>query len=281
MLSCMMCMLPNAMRRGMGKVLGEIFWLIVPNKRKTMAIGNIITGLSVDKARAGSIAKQSTTRFGSMILEVLCMPKFNKENITDYVHFEGYEHLTEALSHGKGAIIATSHSGNWEMLGAGLTLSGFPLACVVQKQTNADMDQLINEYRRMSGMQVIYKTDVKGMVKVLGEGRLLAILMDQDAHTDGVMVDFFGRLASTPQGAAALGRLKGTPIIPTFIKANHDGSHTVMLHPPVWAERTNNREQDIVTTTQQLTAIIEQHIRNYPHEWFWLHNRWKHSPPMK
>ena len=280
MLSSVICILPDVMRRCIGKVLGEVFWLIVPRKRKNMAVNNIIMGLSIDKPKAVSIAKQSTTRFGNMILEVLCMPNFNKDNIHNYVHFQGLEYLTEALSHGKGAIIATSHSGNWEMLGAGLTLSGFPLIGVAQKQTNAEMDQIINEYRRMSGMEVVYKSGVKDMVKVLSEGRVLAILMDQDAHSDGVMVEFFGRLASTPQGAAALGRLKGTPIVPTFITANQDGTHTVILHPPVWVERTSSRDQDILTTTQQLTTMIEEHIRSYPHEWFWLHNRWKNSPPI-
>ena len=91
------------------------------------------------------------------------------------------------------------------------------------------------------------------------------------------MVEFFGRLASTPQGAAALARLKDTPIMPTFITENADGTHTLIVHPLVWVDKTGNREEDIFVTTQKLTKIIEQHVRKYPHEWFWLHNRWKYT----
>lgn len=278
--SAIICVLPKNVRRGLGKVLGIICWQIVPVKRKTMAIQNIINSLSVDESQATFIAKQSTTRFGNMFLQVLCMPKINKNNIKDYVTLDHPEYLTEALSYGKGVVLATSHSGNWELGGAALALHGFPLACVAQKQTNAQMDKFINEYRAMSGMTVIYKTGVRDMIKLLGEGQIIGILMDQDAHSDGVMVEFFGRLASTPQGAAALARLKGAPIVTTFITENKDGSNTAILHPPVWVEKTSNRDQDILVTTQQLTTIIEQHIRKYPHEWFWLHNRWKSSPPI-
>ena len=28
-------------------------------------------------------------------------------------------------------------------------------------------------------------------------------------------------------------------------------------------------------TTVALNEIIEDHIRRYPEDWFWLHNRWK------
>ena len=279
-LSAITSMLPNGVRRSIGKILGLICWQIVPRKRKNMAIENIMISLSVDHSQATDIAKRSTTRFGNMILQVLCLPKMNKDNIKNYVQLEGLEHLTEALSHGKGAVLATSHSGNWEILGAALAMHGFPLVCVAQKQTNVQMDRLINEYRTNTGMQIIYKTGVRDMFKLLGEGKVMGILMDQDANRDGVMVEFFGRLASTAKGAAALARLKDAPIIPIFMTENNDGTHIGILHPPVWVEKTSDRDHDILITTQQLTTLIEQHIRQYPHEWFWLHNRWKSKPPV-
>jgi len=279
-MSSIVSMLPRAVWQTIGKILGEVCWLLVPSKRKTMALENIMRSLSLDKMEALRIAKKSTTRFGKMFMEVLYMPKLNKDNIKQYVHIENPEYLTEALAHGKGAVLATAHSGNWELLGAALAMYGFPLVAVVQKQTNADMDQFINENRTKAGMHITYKTGVRDMIRMLGEGRIIGLLMDQDAH-DGVFVKFFDRLASTPPGAAALARMKEAPIVPAFITENADGSHTGILHPPVWVQKTSSREEDILVTTEQLTSIIEQHIRKVPHEWFWLHNRWKHFPDNK
>jgi KDO2-lipid IV(A) lauroyltransferase len=279
-MSSIVSMLPQAVWRRIGNILGEVCWLMVPRKRKNMAIENIMRSLSLDKIEALRIAKKSTTRFGKMFMEVLYMPKLNKDNIRQYVHIENPEYLTEALAHGKGAVLATAHSGNWELLGAALAMYGFPLVAVVQKQTNADMDKFINENRTRVGMHVTYKTGVRDMIRMLGEGQIIGLLMDQDAH-DGVFVKFFGRLASTPPGAAALARMKESPIVPAFITENADGTHTGILHPPVWIQKTSSREEDILATTEQLTSIIEHHIRKVPHEWFWLHNRWKHSPDNK
>ena len=40
-------------------------------------------------------------------------------------------------------------------------------------------------------------------------------------------------------------------------------------------EKTEDKDRDVVRTTILLNEIIEDHIRRYPTEWFWLHNRWK------
>lgn len=277
LLSFMVCGLPKKLRRRLGTFLGELCWLLVPRKRKTMAVGNVQKGLEVSSGRAETIVKQSTVRFGRMLLEVLAFPKI-KRDIDQYITFTGKEYLTEALACGRGVVLATAHSGNWELLGAALALNGFPVIAVAQKQTNAGMDRLINEYRTLVGMHVTYKKGVREMIRMLSEGKIVGMLMDQDAGYDGIFVNFFNREASTPQGPAYLARRKEAPIVPAFITENADGTHTVILQPPIWPQITGQREQDILATTQQLTEIIEQHIRVQPAEWFWLHNRWKTTP---
>jgi KDO2-lipid IV(A) lauroyltransferase len=244
-----------------------------------MAIDNICRSLKMDEQQAYALAKASAVRFGPMFMEVLHMPCLTKDNIGQYVKINGREHLDAALKLGRGAVLATAHTGNWELLGASLAMHGFPLVAVVQRQTNAAMDSFINEYRTKVGMHVTYKQGVREMVKLLCAGKIIGLIMDQDNHRDGVFVEFFSRLASTPQGAAALGRLNNAPIVPAFITANPDGTHTAIIHPYVIVEKTADRGEDIRITTQHLTQIIENHIKQHPHEWFWLHNRWKTRPP--
>jgi KDO2-lipid IV(A) lauroyltransferase len=272
-------MLPLKVRRILGLYIGRLCWPLVPAKRRKMAIENIGSALNVTFEQAAAIAKASAIRFGPMFMEVLHMPRLNQTNINQYVTLTGSEHLKSALSLGRGAVLATAHSGNWELLGAALAMHGFPLVAVVQRQTNAAMDTFINEYRTKAGMHVTYKQGVREMVKLLGTGKIIGLLMDQDNHENGVFVEFFGRLTSTPQGAAALARLNDAPIVPAFITENQDGTHTAIIHPPMLIEKSDDRAEDIRRTTQDLTRIIEQHIRQHPNEWFWLHNRWKTSPP--
>lgn len=277
--SGIICGLPWTIRRNLGICIGRLCWPLVPAKRRKMATDNISRALGIDEKQAANIAKASAIRFGPMFMEVFHMPKLNKDNINQYVTLSGSEHLKAALALGRGAVLATAHSGNWELLGAALAMHGFPLVAVVQRQTNAAMDAFINEYRTQAGMHVTYKQGVREMIKLLGTGKIIGLLMDQDNHEDGVFVEFFGRMASTPQGAAALARLNNAPIVPAFITENSNGTHTAIIHPPVFVEKSEDRAEDIRRTIQELTQIIEQHIRKYPNEWFWLHNRWKTAPP--
>lgn len=246
-----------------------------------MAIENCMISLKVSQAEALQIVNASTTRFGPMFMEVLSFPLWLKEPLAKSVRFVGQEHLDKALSKGHGVVLATAHSGNWELMGGALARAGYPIVGVAQKQTNSDMDHFINDYRRQTGLHVTYKTGVREMVRLLGEGFIIGLLMDQDAHSEGVFVPFFGRIASTPQGPAALARLKGAPIVPAFISEESPGHHVIVLHPPLEVVKSANREDDLYHTTFALTQIVEQHIRNHPKEWFWLHNRWKTPAPTE
>jgi KDO2-lipid IV(A) lauroyltransferase len=280
-LSDVVCLLPEFLRRFCGNLLGQLCLLIVPPKRRALAIANVQASLAISKAEAQTIVKRSVTRFGWMFMEVLYLPKITKATMVSQVSMVGVEYLEAALAAGKGVVLATAHSGNWEIMGAALAMHGFPLVAVVQKQTNPAMDRFINDYRTLAGMHVTYKSGVREMVRLLGQGMIIGLLVDQDAGHDGVIVDFFGRPASTPQGAAALARLKDAPIIPAFITEEVDGRHTIHIHQALWVHKTADRDADIYATTQAVTKIVEGHIRRHPEEWFWLHNRWKTTEQIR
>ncbi|MCE5286583.1 MAG: lysophospholipid acyltransferase family protein [Pelosinus sp.] len=278
LLSRLVCLLPLKIRLSIGNVLGEFCWLLVPVRRKKLATENIMLSLHLDKQAAKHIAKKSATRFGRMFIEVLSFPLLNKGNIGNKATLIGLEHVREALGYGRGVVLAAAHSGNWELMANILALHDLPLVSVAQKQTNQAMDTFINEYRTMFGAQVTYKTGVRDMIRFLGEGKMIGLIMDQDAGDKGAFVDFFGRPASTATGAAALARLKDAPIVPIFITETSPGEHTIIMHEIVKPEKTLDRDADLLVVTEKLTKIIEDHIRSHPHEWFWLHNRWKHKP---
>lgn len=274
-------LLPAGARNKLGDAIGAALWPFVPRKRREMAVANVMASLGLDRASALDLVRRSAVRFGRMFMEVLTIPKLNKDNIGSFVTLQGRKNLDKAFACGKGVIIAAAHSGNWELIGPTLAIYGYQVVGVAQKQTNAAMDRLINELRTSTGMHITYKTGVREMLAFLSEGKAVGLIMDQDAKEQGVFADFFGRPAATPQGPAALSRMKGAAIVPTFMTTNADGSHTIILHPPLFTAKTDDRDRDFLAITQKLNAILEDHVRAHPHEWFWLHNRWKTRPPAE
>lgn len=278
-LSRIVNLLPNSLRYGLGGLIGSTGWLLLPKRRRDMMIQNISRCLGVNLEDACAIAKASTTRFGRMMIEVFYQDKISLESVNTLVAFRGREHLDAALADGKGCILATAHSGNWELMSAALSLNGYPMAAIAQKQHNEQMDRFINEQRRAPGAEIVYRSEVRDIVRLLDRGKMIGLLMDQDAHSKGVFVPFFGRLASTPPGPAAIARMRDVSIVPAFIREVAPGQHEIVIHPAVKVVKTNDRDADIYQTTLQLTTLIEGHIRQNPSEWFWLHNRWKTTPP--
>ena len=276
LLSHFVCLLPHRAAMMLGAGLARLLWPFIPARRKRLAQTQIERCLHVSPAEAARIARESTLRFGPMLMEVLRFPVLRR-HIEDYVTITGaLDTMRVALAQGKGAIIATSHSGNWELMGGALALAGLPIVGVAKRQSAAGMDRFINEYRTLVGIHVTYRSSVREMFRMIDQGWIIGLLSDQDpSRRDGVVVDFFEQKTNAFTGAAAIARRCEVPIFPVFMHRRADGHHELTIEEPLYVEKTDDRAADVLRVTQEISAHIEAWIRRYPSEWFWLHDRWK------
>jgi KDO2-lipid IV(A) lauroyltransferase len=191
-----------------------------------------------------------------------------------WIHLRNVEPLKEAVSAGKGAIVVSGHLGNWELMGAIIATIGLPVTFVVTTQRNKLIESLIDRYREAADIEIVKRrAAVKGVLSALKRNRLVAILIDQDAHEDGAFVPFFGRLSSTPRGPAIFHLRTGAPLIfASCIRLPGD-------HYRIEVERLNTGNlTDADEIIALATARLEAAIRETPEQWFWMHRRWKTSP---
>ncbi|AOH47269.1 lipid A biosynthesis acyltransferase [Selenomonas sp. oral taxon 920] len=275
-LSRILCLLPHGIAMALGAVLARLAWIFVPAKRRTLAREQIMRCLDVSEPEAERIARESSLRFGPMLMEVLRFPVM-KPRMRDYVTITGaMDEVRAAIAGGRGAIFATSHSGNWELMGGAFACAGLPIVGVAKRQSSAGMDRFINEYRTLVGMHVTYRTGVREMFRMIDEGWIIGLISDQDPSLrDGVVIDFFGQRTNAFTGAAAIARRCGVPIFPVFIHREPNGHHILTVQPGIMVEKTDDRAADVKRVTQIVSRRIEAWIRTYPEEWFWLHDRWK------
>ena len=279
LISKIACLLPWSLCKKIWWLMTRIAWPFLPKRRKIMARDNIMRCLNVNAEEAERIFKASAMQWGDLIFEVLRFPIL-KNTMKDHVKIEGLHYMTDYFNsperQGKGGVIATCHSDNWELLGGAFAQYGIPLVGVAKKQRSSSMDRFINEYRTLIGMHVAYSTSIREMFNMIDEGWIIGLIMDQDTgRNDGVVVKFFNEPTNFVQGAAYMSRLKNVPIFPSFMHKNDDGTHTLTIQPAIYVNKTKNKREDLKQTTQQLALLIERHIRQYPEEWFWLHDRWK------
>lgn len=263
----------------LGRFLGFIFWIILSSERKQIAVENIRETLNISQQEANQIAKLSVTRFGKMLMDMFRYPRLSRQSIDQIMRIHGSENLEKALALGKGVIMASGHYGNWELLGTGLAFYGYPMVAVAKKQEqNEGFEHFLSEYRIMGGGKILYTTDVRDIVRALKEKQIPLIFFDHDVLPNGVWVDFLGRKTSTPPGAAVLAIIADSPIVPAFITEALDGTHDLYIYPSICVNNDENKTATVKKIMQQLSYLLEKHIRKHPQEWFWIHNRWR---PLK
>lgn len=201
------------------------------------------------------------------------------ERVLAGIRVEGLEHLQRAmLAHGR-ALVLTAHVGNWELLAVAHRLTGYPLAVVVRPLDSPWLNALAARLRRRSGAQLIDKRGaLKPVLRALAGGRMVGILLDQNAaRREAVFVPFFGRAASTSKSLALMALRTGSPVVPIFIRREAAGGHCVTILPglPVPARAD---EGAMIELTRRCTATIEAAIRATPEQWLWVHDRWRTRP---
>ena len=106
------------------------------------------------------------------------------QRIAQLVEIENRQYLEEAVTRGNGVVFLTAHIGNWEWLGAALSMTGFPMTSVIKRQPNDQHTRLLNEYRERVGIEIFARgtAELVGAAKAMKKGKILGFLADQDAN---------------------------------------------------------------------------------------------------
>ncbi len=199
----------------------------------------------------------------------------NNDKLFKTCELQGWDNLKDIAEKGKGVILATGHFGNWELAGKFIA-SHYKLAVVGKRQRNRYFDDYTNALRLKDNVIVINKKNaLRPILKMLGDGYIVSLLMDQNAGKNGVLTDFLGHEASTFVGAAKIAIKTGCSIAPAYAIRKDDGTHLFICEEIISPEGYKNNLEDITEFTELISKRIEKYIYQYPHLWFWVHKRWK------
>lgn len=279
-LSMIVISLPWKLNYWLADRLGELSYIFLA-KRRNLTIDNLTRSFKeqYNKKEIRRLAINTFRNFGKNMIEFILLPRINKDNVDDFVTIKGLENLEAAKKRGKGIIILSGHLGNWELMAKALTLKGYPLSIMVRKQKNFLVEGLIEKQRNESKIKTLpHTTAPKDILRILKNNEIIGMIADQDGGGKGVFIDFFGRLASTIPSPVVFSMRSGATLVPLFDIRQRNGFHLVIIEPPYHLTTTSDRKKKIVDNTQQLSKKLESYIRQYPDQWFWLHNRWATKP---
>ncbi len=274
-------LLPLGFDTWLGAGLGRLAYHVLPRER-TKGVQNILKAFpGNDETWAREQLKKSFEGFGRSIMELVKLETIVR-HIDDYIQVRNFEVFEQARAKGNGVLWITGHIGNWELMPVYFATKGYETYVVAKQLYDPNMDGLINGLRERFGVHPVLRGSEgsgKKILRALRSNAILGMLIDQDTDVQGVFVQFFGDAAFTPRGASDLAVKAGAGIVAGFITRTDSKHHVITLHAPVVPEKTGQYEQDIVALTQSMTTAIEQHIREHPADWVWMHARWAKRPP--
>lgn len=218
--------------------------------------------------------------FGRLLTEMLRVSALSHEQLRALCVFDGLERAQQAFAQGRGALFVTGHFGFWELQALAHPLAMAPIAVVARALDNPLLHDLLERLRTSTGNQVIYRRGgLRRILRTLQQNGGVALLIDQHIQApDAVMVDFFGRPASTTSAVAVLAHRTGAVVIPVFALPMPDGRYRMVYEHPV-EPPTDESPEAVRDFTQRCTDVLEMYVRKYPAYWLWMHRRWRTPEP--
>jgi KDO2-lipid IV(A) lauroyltransferase len=228
------------------------------------------------------LSKKVYTELSRTISEILFMftGKFDIENAIknrDEAK-EKLQNLAQNSPH--GIIFMTAHFSNWELMAHFIAKNGFPMIVIGRKGDNDLIETNITTPMRekYGNSAVSKKKAMLAMMKKLKAGGNVGLLIDQKSGSKhSAKLDFFGQPAETTLSVASLKLALNPTVVPVFVVRDSDGSYELIIDKPIdyVADEIEDKEKKLEAMTLKYNQALEAVIRQYPAQWFWMHNRWR------
>jgi Kdo2-lipid IVA lauroyltransferase/acyltransferase len=265
---------------------GFLAWVVykVDRRHRLVAVENLQKSFPgrYSDAQIDQLVRGVYRHFCTMLIEIMHMPRrYHLHNYKQYTRLREPARMAQVLLSGRPALFVTGHFGNWELAGYTLGLMGFHTAAIARPLDNPYLDQFLRSFRERTGQKLLAKHgDFDNIEEMLRGGGTLATLADQDAGVRGLFVDFFGRPASTHKAIALLALEHNVPMIVCGMP-RLDGKYHMWPADVIFPEDYAKHADPVRAITQRFTTSLETLIRLAPEQYFWVHRRWKHAPPVR
>ena len=179
-----------------------------------------------------------------------------------------------------GRIAVTAHLGDWELGSAVLPWVGLgPVYAIGKPPRNQFLSRHMLRTREARGIRVLARRGAMAEAPaVIASGGTLALLLDQRARMKPVLAPFFGRPARCDRSAGVLVKRLKAPVLLAYCLRipGPERRYRLECGPVFWPEQVSRWNPEEFAA--RINAAFERKIRQYPEQYFWLHDRYRDTP---
>ncbi|MEK7819058.1 MAG: hypothetical protein AAB255_04615 [Bacteroidota bacterium] len=262
-----------------GKYFGRIIFYLFASRRKT-AISNLRFAFpQKSDSEIYKLAKKSFESLFISFLEILWFSGLKQSDYEKVIEIENPKEFERIINLKSGAILLSSHFGNWELLAMMLKkILKRDILIVVQKQRNNLIDEFVNNNRKKFGATITYLDSApRDVLNSLQNNNFVAMIADQSARKEEIQVPLFGRTAPTHRGPAIFSLRVDVPLIFLLLKRIENGKYILKTEEVSRENLIGTNDEKIFELTLRHVQMLEKYIIETPDQWLWGHKRWKHS----
>lgn len=258
-------------------VTGNVRFVMLNRFKRTQAdIQKAFPQKSKEEVR--QIALESWRNMGGILAEFIKMTRMSPEEFKKHNKVIGIEKLLAAQAKKTGGIIHIGHFTNWEAFGLAGAVWGIDKAVLAQRVDNPYIDEETNRLRNIFGGRTFYSNHQDNpffaSMRWLKKGKMLGILIDQNATASELWLPFMGRIAAFSPITALLSIKMQVPVFPVKVTRDKNGVVVSEVLDPVHPPKEYSPE-NVRRFTQTLAGYYEDWLKENPASWLWAHNRWK------
>lgn len=272
----LLVLLPFPLQLALGRILGRAIRHFARTRRRVVE-RNLETCFPEQTAQQRqALLRGHFESLGISVFETAMGWYGSRARLSKLTLIEGEEHLSRALAEGRGVILYTGHFTTLEIAGPALGALCPSLTAVYRPHRSPFMDHLFRSGRLRSAAEVIPKDSVRPMLRSLKKNQALWYAPDQSyRRKQSALVPFFGEPAMTNIATPQLAKISGAAVVPFFPeRLPGNAGYRLTFSPPVTPFPTDDPEAD----TRRLVAILEDHIRRCPDQYYWVHRKFKERP---
>lgn len=269
--------LPYRFLLSLGRGLGTLMLRFATSRRHIVTRNIELCFPALTHAERDHLVRENFASMGIAFFEMAMSWWWPKQRLSSLLQVEGLEHLQTAQAHKQGVILMAIHFTTLEMgaalLGQRHTIDGMYRA---HKNPVFDYVQRRGRERHNADAQAIEREDVRGMLKVLRQGRAIWYAPDQDyGPKQSVFLPLFGVPAATVTATSKFAKLGRAQVIPmTQVRLANGRGYLIKIEAALQDFPGETDEQDCLRINQW----IERAIATQPEQYLWAHRRFKTRP---
>jgi KDO2-lipid IV(A) lauroyltransferase len=271
----MSCWLPYNVHIRLGKWLGRVAHRYAADRRAITRRNLALAFPEKSTDERNALALSHFEALGASLMEMGLGRWASDDKLIRLTRIEGIENFEQATKNGQGVILLSAHFTSLEISGRVFKLNSPPYAAVYRKSRSEFFTEILRTGREVSAWITIEKNDIKSMIRCLREGTPVWYAPDQSYNRkQSEVLPFFGVPAMTNTATGALARLGKAVAVPYFSLRLPEGGYVIKVLPPIEGLPSGDPAED----TRKYIAVLEEHIRLAPEQYYWIHRKYKDLP---